>query len=66
MTARARGSAMWASLNATGSCPAAAASSSVKLSTAKQFCSRPGVRIQLGRNGVPETRCITAFAAGMS
>src|SRR6516225_8277124 len=39
------------SRNSTGSSPAAAASSSVKLSTAKQLAGLPGERIGAGRNG---------------
>src|SRR4051812_21941507 len=52
------------SRNATGSTPAAAASSSTKHSFAYVFCMRPGVRIHEGRNGVVSSRWHTVLILG--
>ena len=52
MTSTPRGSFSPRSRKSTGSSPAAAASSSTKLSTAKQFAGLPGERSGAGRNGV--------------
>ena len=65
-TRRARGSDRWASRKATGSAPAAAASSSMNDSIANTFRCAPSERSEDVRIGMSSSRCRVTWTAGMS
>ena len=66
ITRRARGSPRWASRNATGSAPAAAASSSMNDSIANTLRNAPSERSEEVLIGMASSRCLLTSRSGMS